>query len=93
MVCVASAEQLSERADVINVVRQLLERQAELWALPAELLHEAYIHLAHSAPALLDSLLLRRAESVHLTTSYLTTSLPHYRTNSLPHYFTTFSLY
>ncbi|CAH2088231.1 unnamed protein product [Euphydryas editha] len=59
----ASAEQLSERADVINVVRQLVERQAELWTLPAELLHEAYIHLAHSAPAHLDSLLLRRAES------------------------------
>ncbi|XP_068622936.1 uncharacterized protein [Battus philenor] len=58
----ASAEQLSERADVINVVRVLVERQAELWALPAELLHEAYIHLAHSAPAILDSLLLRRAE-------------------------------
>ncbi|KPJ01383.1 Rho GTPase-activating protein 6 [Papilio xuthus] len=58
----ASAEQLSERADVINVVRQLVERQSELWALPAELLHEAYIHLAHSAPAVLDSLLLRRAE-------------------------------
>ncbi|CAH2055946.1 unnamed protein product, partial [Iphiclides podalirius] len=58
----ASAEQLSERADVINVVRQLVERQAELWTLPAELLHEAYIHLAHSAPAILDSLLLRRAE-------------------------------
>ncbi|CAK1589340.1 unnamed protein product [Parnassius mnemosyne] len=59
----ASAEQLSERADVINVVRQLVERQGELWALPAELLHEAYIHLAHSAPALLDSLLRARAES------------------------------
>ncbi|XP_047538743.1 uncharacterized protein LOC125072251 isoform X1 [Vanessa atalanta] len=58
----ASAEQLSERADVINVVRQLVERQTELWTLPAELLHEAYIHLAHSAPAHLDSLLLRRAE-------------------------------
>ncbi|XP_037303625.1 uncharacterized protein LOC115455561 isoform X2 [Manduca sexta] len=58
----ASAEQLSDRADVINVVRLLVERQAELWTLPAELLHEAYIHLAHSAPAHLDSLLLRRAE-------------------------------
>ncbi|XP_073954257.1 uncharacterized protein isoform X2 [Choristoneura fumiferana] len=58
----ASAEQLSERADVINVVRQLIERQGELWTLPAELLHEAYIHLAHMAPAHLDSLLLRRSE-------------------------------
>ncbi|CAB3225542.1 unnamed protein product [Arctia plantaginis] len=58
----ASVEQLSERADVINVVRQLVERQGELWTLPAELLHEAYIHLAHTAPAHLDSLLLRRAE-------------------------------
>ncbi|XP_045778461.1 uncharacterized protein LOC123876295 isoform X2 [Maniola jurtina] len=59
----ASAEQLlSERADVINVVRQLVERHSELWPLPAELLHEAYIHLAHSAPTHLDSLLLRRAE-------------------------------
>ncbi|XP_034836392.1 uncharacterized protein RhoGAP102A isoform X1 [Maniola hyperantus] len=59
----ASPEQLlSERADVINVVRQLVERHSELWALPAELLHEAYIHLAHSAPTHLDSLLLRRAE-------------------------------
>jgi hypothetical protein len=59
---VSSSEQLSERADVINVVRQLVERQAELWTLPAELLHEAYINMAHSAPAHLDSLLLRRAE-------------------------------
>lgn len=59
---VSSAEQLSERADVINVVRQLIERQGELWTLPAELLHEAYIHLAHMAPAHLDSLLLRRSE-------------------------------
>ncbi|GBP48041.1 Rho GTPase-activating protein 6 [Eumeta japonica] len=58
----ASAEQLSERADVINVVRLLIERQAELWTLPAEMLHEAYIHLAHTAPAHLDSLLQRRAE-------------------------------
>ncbi|XP_049878612.1 uncharacterized protein LOC126375633 isoform X2 [Pectinophora gossypiella] len=58
----ASAEQLSERADVINVVRQLVERQGELWTLPAELLHEAYIHLAHTAPAHLDTLLPRRAE-------------------------------
>ncbi|XP_047998256.1 uncharacterized protein LOC125235727 isoform X1 [Leguminivora glycinivorella] len=58
----ASAEQLSERVDVINVVRQLIERQGELWTLPAELLHEAYIHLAHMAPAHLDSLLLRRSE-------------------------------
>ncbi|XP_075982418.1 rho GTPase activating protein at 102A isoform X2 [Anticarsia gemmatalis] len=57
-----SAELLSERADVINVVRQLVERQGELWTLPAELLHEAYIHLAHTSPAHLDSLLLRRAE-------------------------------
>lgn len=57
-----SAEQLSERADVINVVRTLVERQSELWSLPAELLHEAYIHLAHHAPAGLDALLLRRAE-------------------------------
>lgn len=59
---VFSAEQLSERADVINVVRQLIERQAELWTLPAELLHEAYIHLAHTAPQHLDSLLIRRHE-------------------------------
>ncbi|CAG9571560.1 unnamed protein product [Danaus chrysippus] len=59
----ASAEQLSERADVINVVRTLVERQNELWSLPAELLHEAYIHLAHHAPAGLDALLLRRAET------------------------------
>ncbi|XP_039748059.1 uncharacterized protein LOC120625157 isoform X2 [Pararge aegeria] len=59
----ASAEQLlSERTDVINVVRQLVERHTELWTLPADLLHEAYIHLAHSAPTHLDSLLLRRAE-------------------------------
>ncbi|RVE52296.1 hypothetical protein evm_003086, partial [Chilo suppressalis] len=58
----ASAEQLSERADVINVVRLLVERQAELWTLPGEMLHEAYIHMAHTAPAHLDSLLLRRAE-------------------------------
>ncbi|CAH0746591.1 unnamed protein product [Diatraea saccharalis] len=58
----ASAEQLSERADVINVVRQLVERQAELWTLPGEMLHEAYIQMAHTAPAHLDSLLLRRAE-------------------------------
>lgn len=47
---------------MINVVRQLVERQAELWTLPAELLHEAYIQLAHSAPAHLDPLLLRKAE-------------------------------
>ncbi|XP_052744711.1 uncharacterized protein LOC112049975 isoform X2 [Bicyclus anynana] len=60
----ASPEQLlSERADVINVVRQLVERHSELWALPAEQLHQAYIHLAQSAPTHLDSLLLRRAES------------------------------
>lgn len=59
----AGAEQLSEGADVINVVRLLVERQAELWTLPAELLHEAYIHLAHTSPTHLDSLLLRRAES------------------------------
>ncbi|XP_050672837.1 rho GTPase-activating protein 6-like isoform X2 [Leptidea sinapis] len=59
----ASAEQLMERTDVINVVTQLVERQSELWTLPAELLHEAYIHLAHTQPAHLDSLLLRRAES------------------------------
>ncbi|KAI5632554.1 rhoGAP domain-containing protein [Phthorimaea operculella] len=58
----ASAEQLSERADVINVVRLLVERQAELWTLPAELLHEAYIHLAHTNPTQLDTLLPRRAE-------------------------------
>ncbi|KAL0879189.1 hypothetical protein ABMA27_002976 [Loxostege sticticalis] len=58
----ANAEQLSERADVINVVRQLVERQTELWTLPGELLHEAYIHMSHTAPAHLDSLLLRRAE-------------------------------
>ncbi|XP_026328127.1 uncharacterized protein LOC113236327 isoform X2 [Hyposmocoma kahamanoa] len=58
----ASAEQLSERADVINVVRMLVERQGELWTLPAELLHEAYIHLAHTQPAHLDTLLPRRAE-------------------------------
>ncbi|XP_045529895.1 uncharacterized protein LOC123717766 isoform X2 [Pieris brassicae] len=59
----ASAEELAERTDVINVVRQLVERQTELWTLPAELLHEAYIHLAHTQPAHLDSLLLRRAET------------------------------
>lgn len=47
---------------MINVVRQLVERAAELWTLQAELLHEAYIHLAHSAPAHLDPLLRRRAE-------------------------------
>ncbi|XP_028036945.1 rho GTPase-activating protein 6 isoform X1 [Bombyx mandarina] len=59
----ASVEQLSERTDVINVVRLLVERQSELWTLPAELLHEAYIHLAHTEPAHLDSLLLRRTEN------------------------------
>ncbi|CAK1542762.1 unnamed protein product [Leptosia nina] len=58
----ASAEELAERTDVINVVRQLVEGQTELWTLPAELLHEAYIHLAHTQPGHLDSLLLRRAE-------------------------------
>ncbi|XP_072945402.1 uncharacterized protein RhoGAP102A isoform X2 [Epargyreus clarus] len=58
----ASAEELSERTDVINVVRQLVERHSELWTLPADLLHEAYIHLAHSSPAHLDTLLLRKAE-------------------------------
>ncbi|CAG9133061.1 unnamed protein product [Plutella xylostella] len=58
----ASAEQLSERADVINVVRQLIERQHELWTLPAEQLHDAYIHLAHTAPSHLHALLMRRHE-------------------------------
>ncbi|XP_041969088.1 uncharacterized protein LOC121725953 isoform X2 [Aricia agestis] len=58
----AGSEQLSERTDVIDVVRTLVERQAELWTLPAELLHEAYVHLAHSAPAQLDALLLHRAD-------------------------------
>ncbi|KAM3958350.1 LOW QUALITY PROTEIN: rho GTPase activating protein at 102A [Aphomia sociella] len=59
----ANAEQLSERADVINVVCQLVERQHELWPLPADALHQAYVQLLHTQPARLDALLLRRAES------------------------------
>ncbi|XP_060806431.1 uncharacterized protein LOC106138876 isoform X2 [Amyelois transitella] len=59
----ASSEQLSERVDVINVVRTLMERQTELWTLPAETLHQAYVQLLHTQPACLDALLLRRVES------------------------------
>ncbi|XP_053616683.1 uncharacterized protein RhoGAP102A isoform X2 [Plodia interpunctella] len=59
----ASSEQLSERVDVINVVRTLVERQAELWALSAETLHQAYVQLLHTQPACLDALLHRRVES------------------------------
>ncbi|KAL4720953.1 hypothetical protein ACJJTC_012415, partial [Scirpophaga incertulas] len=57
----ASTEQLSERADVINVVRVLVERQNELWTLPADLLHDAYVRLARTEPQRLDVLLQRRA--------------------------------
>ncbi|XP_052749731.1 uncharacterized protein LOC113512037 isoform X2 [Galleria mellonella] len=65
----ASAEQLSERVDVINVVRQLVERQAELWALPAATLHLAYVQLLHAQPAHLDALLLRRAQNMPVPAS------------------------
>ncbi|XP_059050203.1 uncharacterized protein LOC131845183 [Achroia grisella] len=65
----ASAEQLSERADVINVVRQLVERQQELWPLPAAALHLAYVHLLHAQPAHLDALLLRRAQNTTVSAS------------------------
>nr|XP_018915447.1 PREDICTED: uncharacterized protein LOC109042921 [Bemisia tabaci] len=49
-----------ERADAINVVRFLIERHKELFALSADLLNEVYLHMMDSNPEELDQLLRAR---------------------------------
>ncbi|XP_043215762.1 uncharacterized protein LOC122378590 [Amphibalanus amphitrite] len=57
------SQQATERIDVINVIRSLIDHNKELFEVSAELLHEAYQLLMDKQPEALDVLLRRRLTS------------------------------
>lgn len=59
-----SADRPEERSDAINVVRSMIDHQEQLFTVPADMLHDTYLHLMDTHPDLLDRLLSAREAAI-----------------------------